>query len=389
MMRSSLLLLSVAISLSSCQKSVVQPEEESTTVLKLPVTRVSVESISEQVLLPGLVLALPDHSVKVSPGIAGKLVDVQASPGQHVAKGQIIARIDSRQLTDQVNSAHAKVLVANAGVQQAKTNLLLAQNTEERNKRLVQQDVGAVKDLVLAQSQVDTARAQILAAQAQVADAQAAESAARAQLTYTIVKSPIAGLVAQRFLNVSDSADTTTAIAQIVDLAQVIVEASQPTSQPAKISPGESATVTAVSLAGLKLAGKVQSIDPVTDNQGTTIGIRILCPNPGCVLKEGMPVIASIVTAVHSQALTVPLTALVADPAHPDRKMVYLYKQGKVTRVVVKTGMQKDTRIEVLSGLNAGQEIIASGGYGIPDGTEVEAQSESLHADSKVTSKSD
>ena len=193
------LLVSAAITLSSCQKSDVQTEVESKAVLKLPVTLVAVESLAEQVSLPATVLALPDHSVKISPGIAGKLVEVMASPGQRVTKGQVIARIDSRQLTDQVNSAHAKVLVAAAGVQQAKTNLLLAQNTEERNKRLVQQDVGAVKDLVAAQSQVDTAKAQVLAAQAQVADASAAEAATRAQLTYTVVKSPISGLVPNDF----------------------------------------------------------------------------------------------------------------------------------------------------------------------------------------------
>ena len=92
---------------------------------------------------------------------------------------------------------------------------------------------------------------------------------------------------------------------------------------------------------------------------------------------------------MHPSALTVPITALVADPADPDKKMVYTYKDGKVTRVIVETGMRKEARIEILSGLTADQKIIASGAYGIPDGTEVEAQSESLHANSKVTSKSD
>jgi len=376
------------ISLSACQKAAEAPEAESTAVLHLPITSVVSQTLSEQLALPAFVLALPDHSVKVSPGVAGKIVDVMVAPGQHVARGQIIAKLDNRQMADQANSARAKVLVAKAGVQQAETNLMLAKNTAERNAKLVQQDVGAAKDLVAAKSQVETAYAQLIAARAQVADASAASEASQAQLTYTVVKSPIDGVVAQRFLNISDSADTTTPIVQIVSLSKVVIEASLPTSQPANINPGQTATITAISLPGRHLTGRVQSINPVTDNQGTTFGVRIFCDNPDYVLKEGMPVIATIVTAVHAHAVVVPVTALVDDPANPQKKMVYVFKDGKVNRADVTVGIQKDNRVEIVSGLAPGQQIVASGAYGIPDGTAVEAQVESLHADSKITSKS-
>jgi membrane fusion protein (multidrug efflux system) len=152
---------------------------------------------------------------------------------------------------------------------------------------------------------------------------------------------------------------------------------------------GQSAVITTQALPGRSIVGTVQSINPVTDNQGTTVGVRILCDNPGYQLKEGMPITASIVTFQHPHVMTVPVSALVSDPNEPDKKMVYIYKDKKVTRVPVKPGLQKDSRQEILSGLTPGQEIVASGAYGVPDGTEVEAQSGSLHADTKVTSKSD
>ncbi|HEY9772651.1 MAG TPA: efflux RND transporter periplasmic adaptor subunit [Planktothrix sp.] len=358
-------------------------------VLKLPITKVKVETLSEKLSLPGTVLALPDRSVKVSPGVAGKIVDVKVTPGQQVQKGSVIALLDNRQPQEQVNQARAKVLIADAGVEQAKTNLVLAQNTEERLARLVKQEVAAEKDLVAAKSQIETAQAQLLAAKAQVDDARAAEQTARAQLGYTIVRSPLSGIIAQRYLNISDSADTSTPVAQVVDLSQVIVEAALPTSQPASLSPGDSATVTAQALPGRVTIGKVLNINPVTDNQGTTIGVRILCPNPNYALKEGMPVAVSIVNAVHSNILTVPKTAVVADPQAPDSKMVYTYKNGKVSRVQVTTGIAACNRQQILSGLKAGEEIVASGAYGIPDGTEVKAENEPLHGNSEVTSKSD
>ena len=151
--------------------------------------------------------------------------------------------------------------------------------------------------------------------------------------------------------------------------------------------PGQVCAITAISLPGQKLLGKVQSINPVTDNQGTTVGVRILCANLGYILKEGMPVVATIVTAVHTHALTVPITAIVDDPADPQNKKVYVYQKGKVNRVDVKPGIEVNAHVEILHGLSAGEMIVASGAYGIPDGTAVEAQDESIHADFNVTSK--
>ena len=380
----------VVLSLDSCQKREAKTEEKTEPPkLALPITKSTIQSLSDQLTLPGQVFALPDRSVKVSPGTSGKLTDVKIEPGQQVTQGQVIATLDSRQLRGQVNQAHAKVLAAKAGVEQAKSTLLLAKDTEARNLKLVQNDVGAMKDLVAARSQVDTARAQLEAAQAQVDDAIAAEAAAQAQLTYTIVKSPITGVVAQRYLNRSDSADTNTAIAQIVDLSKVVVEASLPTTQPAKIVSGQNAAITAKALPDHKFVGIVQSINPVTDNQGTTVGVRILCGNPDSALKEGMPVFVTLVTAVHPHAVTVPISALVSDPTSPDEKMIYIFEGGKVKRVPVTTGIQNGKLVEIVSGLKAGQQIVASGAYGLPDGTEVEPKGESVHSNTKVTSKGD
>jgi RND family efflux transporter MFP subunit len=119
--------------------------------------------------------------------------------------------------------------------------------------------------------------------------------------------------------------------------------------------------------------GTINSINPVTDNQGTTIGVRIICSNPDHALKEGMPVVVSIVTSVHPRALVVPLSALVADPQSPTQQMIYVCADGKIVRQKISTGIQTDSATEVLSGLHAGQQIVTSGAYGIPDGTEVES----------------
>src|SRR5262249_38050131 len=153
----------------------------------------------------------------ISPAVTGKLKSVPVMPGQSVKKGEVVALLDNRQLVDQVKQSHAKVLEAIAGVNQAKTSLLLAENTNARTEILVKDGIDAVKDLVASRSQVDTDISQLFAAQAAVSNAVAAEAAAKIELTYTSVRSPIDGVVAQRYLNVSDSVDLNSPIVHVVN----------------------------------------------------------------------------------------------------------------------------------------------------------------------------
>jgi HlyD family secretion protein len=368
----SVVLLAVVACVYGCVHKTAEEENAAQPALRLPLTRVVTRTIYRRVSLPAVVTPLPDHSVKVSSTLAGKLNAVLAQPGQAVAKGQVVALLDPTQLRNALNQAHAKVLQARAGVMQAQTALTLARNTEQRNAELVKMRIGAKKDLIAAQSQVETACAQLVAAQAQVKDALAAEAAARSQLAFTVIRSPIAGTVAQRNLDGGEQADPATPIVVIEDLSQVIVSASLPTTQPATVEPGQPASVEAIAVPGSQYAGVVQGVDSIVQNNGTTIGVRILTPNPEFRLKNGMPVTAVITTAVHPAALTVPSTALVDDPAAPSRKMVYVERHGTISRVHVQVGLQQNGVAEITAGLRPGQPIVAAGAYGLPDGTRVE-----------------
>jgi HlyD family secretion protein len=382
-------LLAMAL-ITGCQKKEVKEQAQASdpaaeTVVNLPIVSVTRENLKNLVNVPGIVSALPDHSVRISPAVAGKLVNVSLVPGQHIHKGQMIARLDNRQLTDQFKQQLAALNTANAGVDQAKTNLLLAQNTAERTKRLVDLNIAAQKDLVLAQSQVETAKAQLHAAKSQVEQAKATREAALTQLGFTEIKSPIDGVVAQRFLNIGDTADTGTPIVQIVDLGTVIVTAYIPVVLPARILPGYVATIKSASLPNEQFSGTVTSVSPVVDAQSANIPVQIRCPNRGEQLKEGMPVTVAITTGVHNDALTIPTSALVADPEAPDSRMVYIVESQKIKRVKVNTGIERDGKVEILTGLRPGESIVEKGAYGLPDGTQIEAQRDQIHKTSAIT----
>jgi HlyD family secretion protein len=353
--------------------------DDAAAVMNLPLVHVAIKNVANFVRIPGTVAALPDHSIKVSSAVAGKLVAVLVVPGEKVTKGQVIAKLDSRALQDAYKQTDASLATAKIGVEQAKTNLLLAKNTAERTKRLVDLDIAAQKDLVLADSQVKTASAQVLSAQSTVEQAAAARSSARTQLTFTEVRSPLTGVVALRFLNNGDTVDSATPIAQIVDLETVIVSAFIPVVMPTRILPGFQAIIKSASIPDRSYPGTVTSISPVVDAQTGNILAQIRCTNSNLDLKEGMPVTVSITTVVHKNALVVPETSLVASPEEPNSRMVYVVHGNEIKRVRVKTGIERDGFVEIVNGLSPNAVVVEKGAYGLPDGTKVEAKSDRLH----------
>jgi HlyD family secretion protein len=359
--------------LSGCGSTQPAEDPAPAPTVRLPIAHVLREDLPVILNLSGTVNALPDHSVKVSPAIAGKLISVSVVPGQAVVRGQVLARLDSRQATDQLSQATGTLEVANAGVSQAQTSILLAENTLNRIQMLYSEKIAPQKDLILAQSQLVNAKQQLRAAQAQVAQARAARGQAITQLSFNEVRSPISGVVARRLLNIGDTADTTTPIVQIVDLGTVVIHANLPADAPVVVRVGDRGRIRSAAIAE-SLAATVSAVSPVVDTQNNTLAVQLRCANAKAQLKEEQSVTVQITTGTHKGALTIPKTALVPDPERPEGHLVYQFLAGKISRVQVQTGIEQDNRVEILSGLQANAKIVASGAYGLPDGTTVEAE---------------
>jgi HlyD family secretion protein len=488
--------------LIGCQGKISQ-EAQTAPVVSLPVVDVQRQNIPILINITGTAIAPPNTSAKISPAVAGKLAAVNVVPGQQVGKGQVIARLDSRQISEQVNQATAalrssqagvvqartnlhlakktlqqqrqlyspngstpalrqaqagvaqartnldlaqKTLQqqrqlyspdgstpalrqAQAGVEQAKANLVLAINSLERSRLLYKEKIAPKKDLIAAENQVSVAQSQLklatatveqvipqkdliaaqnqvqvavaqlttaqaqveqiipkkdlLAAenQVQVAESQLAAAIAQqqqasasreqvqTQLSFTEIRSPIAGIVANRLLNTGDTADPATPVVQVVNLSKVIINGSLPADNKADIRVGQIANIR--TLTDGNYSGVVTAVSPIVDPQSNTRSIQISVSNPGGQLKENQTVSVSITTDIHTAAITVPQTALVPDPENPAGRMVYTVKDGKMERKKVETGIQQKDNVEILSGLVGNERVVAKGAYGLEDGTAI------------------
>lgn len=348
-------------------------EPEQKTSLRIPAQLVQRQSLTKTLTAPGIVMAEPDHLIKVTSAIAGKLVSVNVLVGQRVRKDDVVAELDDRHIKEQLDQASSALKTAEANVAQIEGNLKFAEENLARQKKLFEAEVTPQKDVIAAENQLENLKAQLESAKSQVRSAQSAREQIATELAYTKVSTPIDGVVSNRFLNKGNSADPNTPIVQVVDLDNVLIEATVPADNRVNVRPGDHAKIASVADPNTIFDGRVIYISPVVDPSSDTFKITLSCKNPDWHLKEGQSVAVSVVTGVEHNAILVPASALVPDPDKPAEFMVYVLKNGKAKRVSVKRGESQDGLVEIVSGLKVGDTVFTHEVYGLPEGTDVEA----------------
>jgi len=362
----------VCLGLSACSQKVQQEQAEKEESAKqapiqVPIATVQTQDLSHDLLLQGIVGPLPDHSVKVSPAMAGKLSQVFAVNGQTVKRGQLLAQLDDRHIREQLDQQAATVQAAQVNLQQAQAALNFAKENLERQKNLFQAEVAAKKDILAAQNQVETEELHIQSLQSQLHSAKAGSAQIQTELALTQVKSPIEGVVANRFLNVGDTVDPNTPILQIVGLQNVVINALLPADSPQQVKVGEHARIHTDAQGDTNFQATISSISPIIDRASNSIAVQLLANNQSGQLRDGQVVTVLITDKIDRSAVVIPQSALVPDPNKPEEHMVYVVRDGKATRVPVVTGNPKGNVVEIIKGLRAGQSIVSAGGYGLPD----------------------
>ena len=327
---------------------------------EVTVTHVTRSDIQEVVTVSGSVAALPNHDVRVSSLVPGRMAEMKVAEGDSVKSGEVIAQLDARPLHDQL-------LQAEAGAAQAKANLENAQASKKRNEDLFQRGIASRKDFEDATTQESVAAASLKQAEASL-------SIARMQLDRTQIRSPLTGNVAKRFVSVGEQVDGTAAqpIAEVAELSEVELVGNLPAMYLAKLRVGESLAIESDAFSAKNLSGRVVAISPAVD-AATNVGlIRIRIPNSNGVLRLGMYLSAQIAVENHPNALTLPPDAVYHDEKGDPH--VYRVEQNKATAADVKLGIQTKERVEILSGVNEGDTVILSGGYGLPDQADVQVK---------------
>jgi RND family efflux transporter MFP subunit len=313
----------------------------------------------------------PQTRVAVAAKLPGTLSSVRVDIGDRVRAGQVVADLDRREIDAQVDAADAAVNVARAGLESAEAALANAVIERDRAQNLF--DRGAVPKQRL--DAADTARrlsaAQRDLAQANLAQAEAALRRAREIQKDATLTSPIDGVVVERHYDAGSLVGPgDEPVVVVADLRVMKLEAGVSELEAGRLRVGMPARVEAQARPGDIFEGRVAAIAPEVDARNRHFRIEVRIANPGAQLLSGMYGAATIPLQRVDDVLAIPRDAVITR----DGRRVAIRIEGDTAREApVNEGLTDGRLVQITSGLQAGDTILADARQDIAAGTKVNA----------------
>jgi membrane fusion protein (multidrug efflux system) len=325
--------------------------------MTVEVAKVARGNISAHLSVVGNLIG--EATVDVAPKTGGRLTTMSVKLGDRVRRGQVIGRIEDREIVEQVRQAEASHQVAEATIRQRKADLNLALTNVERSRNLFGRQL-------LPRQTLDDAEARYTSAVAQVdlSEAQLAESGARLQelkinLANTNVVSPVDGFVAKRNVDPGAWVSQQAPLVSVVDISSLRLVANVVEKDLRMVDVGDTALVDVDAFPGEKFKGRIARVSPIIDPATRTAPMEVEIPNPNFRLKPGMYARVDLEIDGRQNVLLVPKIALVDSEG---RRGVYQPSEdNRATFKPVQVGIEDAERAEVLDGLHEGETVVSVG----------------------------
>ena len=396
------------LALTSCAPKAAEPAKaESEAAAPVEVAKVTKETVNRVVTASATLF--PVNQANVMSKISAPVKRFYVNRGDHVRAGQLLVTLESRDLAAAAQENRSLYEQAQASFQttrgatipedqlKAQTDVRSAQQVFDAAKRVYDNRAALVREGALAQKLADDAKVSLAQAQAtletaqrhltsldtvarpeqlkgglaQVEAAKARYEGAQAQLAYSEILSPISGLVSDRPLFPGEIANAGSALVSIVDISQVVARANIPVQDVWSICTGNVATISG---AGGELTGKVIVVSPAVDPNTTTVEVWIQAANPGERFKPGVTVQVAIQASRVKDVLVVPSSAILSLEEGGEKVMV-VGTDSVAHEKKVKIGVRDGEKVQLLEGVNEGDQVITSGGLGLEDKAKVKVQS--------------
>ncbi len=302
----------------------------------------------------------PKFSADVQSEVTGTVTAVYVTEWVPVRKGDRLARLDTTET--EAGIAALKAVEAQTRVAEAR-----AKREYERAQQLQQYGLITPQAFDDAKSAVEAAEAATAAAAAQIRTAEA-------RLAKSTLLAPIDGIVAFRGVNVGDRVENMGGgdpLFTIVDNRLLDLTVSIPSSRLSSVKVGQPIEFTTDALPGRAFTGKVMFINPAIDAASRSAKVVVEVPNRDGQLKGGAFVKGSIVVANRPGILQVPREALLNWDLERQTADVFVVRGDTAEKRQVKTGQSNGTTVEVVSGLEAGDPVVARGGFSLQSGDRV------------------
>ena len=288
------------------------------------------------------------QGVMVNNEVAGQIKEILFESGDQVSAGQDLVKLDTE--------------VDEADLNGLRAGLNLAQLQLDRNQKLL-------RDRAVSQGDFDQISAQVTQALAQV-------QAKQALIRKKTIRAPFAGQLGIRRVNLGQFLDAGSAIVELEALDPVYVDYALPERRLSEIAVGQPVEVRVSAYPDQLFKGEISAISPAVSQETRNIQVRALLPNPDQRLLPGMFAKISTLLPIKDQVLTLPRQAITFN-TYGDSVFLIQPSEGEqegqlvVQRRQVKTGAVRDQEVEVLEGLEAGDQVVSAGQVKLRNGVAV------------------
>ena len=272
---------------------------------------------------------LPDEEVDLSFETSGKIVDINFNEGSTVHKGQLLAKVNDRQLQAQLQRLVAQ--------------LKLAEDRVFRQNALLERDAVSKEAYEQVKTELATLNADI--------------ALVKANIDQTELRAPFDGIIGLRQVSVGTYASPTTIVAKLTKLSPLKVEFAVPERYAGDVKIGADLNFTLegkLNAFHAKVYARESKIDPTTH----TLTIRAMYPNAAGNVLPGRYATIRLSKEEIKDAIAVPSEAIVPEMG---KDKIFLYKSGKAEPVEIITGIRTESKVQVLKGLQVGDTILTSG----------------------------
>jgi len=333
----------------------------------------------------------PEKEVKISPDVSGEIVELTVKEGYSVEKGQLLLRIKPDNYISQKDRSMAEISAAQARRSQSEAQFTQAELSYKRNKQLFEQQTISKSDFEQAEATYNVAKAEVDAAKFAITSAEASLKDANENLIKTSIYAPMTGTVSMLLVELGERVAGTnlmagTELMRVADLSRMEAQVQVNENDIPRVKLGDTALIEVDAYLDQKFKGVVTEIansaktTGVSADQVTNFDVKILVlpqsyqklvdagdKNP---FRPGMSATVDIRTQSKVDILTVPIQSVTTrtdttkasgTPSQKDIRTLVFITDGKYALAKdVKTGIQDNSYIEILSGISPNDRVISA-----------------------------
>jgi len=324
--------------LSEAQSRPDQKKRQAAPSSPVEVAAASAKTLSDDISAVGSLLS--DESVQIAAETSGRVAEIKFTEGDVVTAGTVLITLDDALISAQVEDAEARLTLAKANYERA---------------------ASLRKSGTASQTTLDTA-------QSELSIQQAVYDLIRTQHEKLSIKAPFPGVLGFRTISPGAYVTAGTPLVNLEKIDQLKVNFSVPEFYLSKLAVGQKIEISADALPGTRFEGAVYAIDPAIDVNGRAIKVKATLSNRDGKLRPGLLARITVKGAPRT-AVTIPESALVS---RGNDFLVYKTDNGKAKETKVRAGRRENGFVEILDGVEIGQQVVIAGQARLRDGVDVE-----------------